>query len=104
MKTEMQTLYLAIRKSTSGYCSQDLVAEFKKPEDGEYFYYGHIGEVQISVPVMTQEEIDKVMAGAELDALHKERERLNAETFRKIAHIDRRIGELAALENKTEEA
>ncbi|CAH9015697.1 coil containing protein [Vibrio phage 137E35-1] len=104
MKTEMKTLHLAIRRSTGLYAWQELDASFEKQEDGEHFYYGHIAEVQVSVPVMTDEEIDKLMAGAELEALKKERERVNAETFRKIAHIDRRIGELTALEDKAEEA
>lgn len=104
MKTEMKTLYLAIQRSVGcSYLTQSLVAEFKKPTDNKYFYYGHISEVEIAVPVMTDEEIEKVMAGAELEALHAERERLNAETFRKIANIDRRIGELTALEDKTGE-
>ncbi len=101
MKTEMHTLYIAVRRSTGGYQWEDLDASFTKQEDGECFYYGHVTEVQVAVPVMTTEEIDKLMAGAELESLHKERDRINAETFNKIAKIDRRIGELTALEDKS---
>ncbi len=98
MKTEMQTFHLAIRRSNHGW--QGLVVESVKPENCDYFFYGHLGEVEIAVPVMNDEEIDKLMAGAELEALNKQRETLQAETHRKLMQIDERIGLLTAIENK----
>ncbi|CAL9962723.1 hypothetical protein VPH219E481_0072 [Vibrio phage 219E48-1] len=98
MKTEMKKFHMAIRRS--GHGGQWLVVEESKPENGDYFFYGHLGEVEIAVPVMTDEEIDKVMAGAELESLHKQREELQAKTHRQLMQIDERIGQLSAIENK----
>ena len=98
MKTEMKTFHMAVRKVS--YSKTDIVIESRKPEGDEYFLYGYLGTIEIAIPVMTDEEIDKLMAGAELECLHAQREKVQAETHRKLMQIDERIGQLTAIEDK----
>lgn len=101
MKTEMKTAYVALR----GYpgaasLDPDFDISFNKQKSDKYLCYAHLMKVEVAVPVLTKEEKQDLMSGAELEALQKMKEEIQAETHRKLMQIDERIGQLQALENK----
>lgn len=104
MKTEMEMVtahvYLRSWVFNGRVEKPKLVFETEEQENGDSFVYKKICESQVAIPKLSEVEIEKLMAGAELDALYEAKERLQAETHRKMMGIDNRIGELLALENK----
>lgn len=104
IKTEMKTAYISIHQMLIGGrpCSiaPYLCISFEKKLNSESGINAHLSEVQVAVPVLEESEIEKLLAGAHLEALYDAREKLQAETQRKLMGIDDLIGQLLAIENK----
>ncbi len=79
----------------------ELVIKTEEKEDDECYMYKKVCESQVAMPKLSQDDIDKLMAGSELAALHAAKEKLQADTHRKLMQIDERIGQLTAIELNT---
>lgn len=106
MKTEMEMVpvhvYLCSWILNGRIHKPELAVEFEEKESDGDFIYKKVCESKLAIPKLSQEDIEKLMAGAELEALQEAKVRLQAETHRKLMQIDERIGQLQALENKKE--
>ncbi|CAL9974161.1 hypothetical protein VPHD273_0069 [Vibrio phage D273] len=106
MKTEMEMemvtahIYLRSWVWNNRLQSPELVIYFQEQEDSDSFIFKKLCEAQVAMPKLSQDDIDKLMAGAELDALHAAKEKLKADTHRQLMQIDERIGQLTAIEDK----
>ncbi len=104
MKTEMEMvtahIYLRSWVYKGAMDKPELVIETEEQEGGECYIYKKVCESQVAMPKLSQDDIDKLMAGAELAALHAAKEKLQADTHRKLQAYDERIGQLTAIENK----
>lgn len=104
IKTEMKTAYISIQQMIMGGrpCSTgpSLHISFAKQESNDCFIHAHLSEVQVAVPVLEESEVEKLLAGAHLEALYDAKEKIQAETQRKLMGIDDLIGQLLAIENK----
>lgn len=101
MQTEMITIYVQLRKY-NGFSHEKpriSVSDIKR-ESCNTFAFADLTEMEIAVPKLTENEKEKIMQGAELEALIKMKEELQAETHRKLMQIDERIGQLQALDLK----
>lgn len=57
-------------------------------------------EMEVEVPAISSEEAQKVLSGALLESLIEEREKVRAETHRRLTQLDQRIADLQCLEFK----
>lgn len=103
MANTMTKVYVQLRKC-NGFGNSDPAIELnlEKSESNDTFAYGDICEIEVALPILTDEDKEKIMCGAELDSLIKMKERLNAETHRKLMQINDRIEQLQAIEDKSE--
>ncbi len=102
MKTEMKTVYVSFRKwiGSMRFCDSGFTVSFDKPVNTSDSIYAPICEAKIAVPEVSKEDIELLLNGAEIEALYAEKEKLQADTHRKLMQIDERIGQLTAIENK----
>lgn len=98
MKTEMKVAYIGIRRRR--YCQDEMTVSFDKPQSNEHWCSALISEVMVVVPVITDEDKDKLLAGAELESLYAAKEKLQTATFNQMQAINNRIGELQCIEFK----
>lgn len=98
MKTESKTAYVAVERT--GYSADKLIVSFDKPKSCEYWSRALVSEVVVTVPVLTQDDMDKLLAGEELNSLHAAKEKLEAETYARMKVITDRIAELQCIEFK----
>ena len=85
------------------YCQDEITVSFDKPQSNEHWCSALISEVMVVVPVITDEDKDKLLAGAELESLYAAKKKLETATFNKMQAINNRIGELQCIEFKSEE-
>ncbi len=102
MKTEMKTVYVSFRQwiGSMRCCGGEFTVSFDKPVNTSDSIYAPICEAQIAVPKVSKEDIELLLNGAEIEALHGAKEKLQADTHRKLQAYDERIGQLTAIENK----
>ena len=102
MKTEMKTVYVYAK-----YQRGNVSLEVSSDESDSTYCYDYLDIVskpittmEIAVPSLSEDELNKILSGAMLESLLAEKEKLQAETHRKLMQIDEKIGQLQALENK----
>lgn len=102
MKTEMKKVYVYAQ-----YKRGEVSIEVSSDENDASFSYEltntyrkPITELEIAVPSLSEDELNKILAGAMLESLIKQKEELQAENHRKLMQIDEKIGQLQALECK----
>ncbi|WVH05538.1 hypothetical protein KKJFFJLC_00039 [Vibrio phage vB_VpaS_PGB] len=102
MKTEMKTAYIYAAKWCFGFSSDkaELEVSFDELHSSKDRIRHLISEVKVPVPTLSQDDLEKILNGAEIEALQKQKEDLQAKTFAALSQLDQRIGELQALEFK----
>jgi hypothetical protein len=61
-----------------------------------------ISEIEIDVPVLSSDEVNKVLTGSMLSSLIEEREKVKLEMVETMRKLDQRIADLQCLEFKGE--
>ncbi len=103
MKTEMKSVYVSFRKwiGSMRCCGGEFTISFDKPVNTSDSIYAPICEAKIAVPEVSEEDIELLLNGAEIEAIHKAKEELQAKTHQQLKAYDERLGQLTAIELNT---
>lgn len=103
MKTELKTVYVFLKSKFDGKKTVEVTSDnFTK--DYCCSITGTISvplcEMEVEVPVISDDEANKIMAGAMLETLIAEREKMRAEHQVKMNRITQQIEDLQSIEYK----
>ena len=99
----MKTVYVWFRQWIGGmnFAGGELIVTFDKPNDSTEKVHALVCEAQIAIPEMSEDDIEQLLAGAEIEAIHAAKEELQAKTYLKMQAFDDRLSQLTAIELNT---
>ena len=103
MKTEKRRAYIIASKFLSGVSDNhtpEIDITLTPPKDTPSFARALIQEIQVEIPILTDEEMNIVLRGAELETLVNARDLMRAEFQEQLASIEDRISKLKCIESK----
>lgn len=101
MKKVMTEVFVYLRKyNGSMFDNADINLSIQEQKSCDTFTYALVEKIEVPLTELSDDDKGKILSGAELESLQAMKERLQAETHRKLAQIDERIQELQAIEFK----